>query len=160
VAVLEPGAVGLKNLADTSVPDSVKAELSATLATGNDVVVPTKPVILDGRAQVAWWRFDPTSGELIGVMPGGRGQALYEYVWPVVSTALCLRNEVNNEAEEGPHGPGRAVFVLCLMAVGGFAGGYAAGNALDTGAAYIAGMHPQLWVLADLIVTGGFLAAG
>jgi transglutaminase-like putative cysteine protease len=78
--VLKPGTSGLAKLANTSLPESVKAELSATLATGDDVVVPVRPVLLDGRQQVAWWRFEPASGQAIGVMPGGRGQGMEEYI--------------------------------------------------------------------------------
>ena len=93
VVVLRPGADGLKKLADTSLPESVKAELSATLATGDDVVAPARPVVVDGRQQVAWWRFEPASGQVIGVMPGGRGQAFGEYTEAVVVTitsAVCF----------------------------------------------------------------------
>jgi hypothetical protein len=95
VVLLRPGAAGLKKLSETLVPESVKAELSATLATGDDVVVPVRPVPLDGGQQVAWWRFEPASGQLIGVMPGGRGQALGEYTEAAVisvSEIECLRD--------------------------------------------------------------------
>lgn len=93
VVVLQPGSDGLKKLSDASVPASVKAELSATLATGDFVVVPVSPVLLDGRQQVAWWRFEPASGEVIGVMPGGRGQESTEYaklIWQVFSGLYCF----------------------------------------------------------------------
>ncbi len=93
VVVLKPGTSGLAKLANTSLPESVKAELSATLATGDDAVVPVRPVLLDGREQVAWWRFEPASGQALGVMPGGRGQALGEYTEAVVvsiTSAVCF----------------------------------------------------------------------
>jgi hypothetical protein len=92
VVVLKPG-VGLARLAGTSLPESVKAELSTTLAAGDDVVLPVRPVLLDGHQQVAWWSFEPGSGQVIGVMPGGRGQAFGEYTEAVVvsiTSAVCF----------------------------------------------------------------------
>jgi hypothetical protein len=159
VVLLKPGAVGLKTLTETSMPDSVKAELSATLAAGNDLVVPTKPIVLDGREQLAWWRFDPTSGEVIGVMPGGRGQAMEEYVWPIISVLTCGYDEVRNEMKEDePKGPGRGMFLLCLMAAGGFwAGAYGAGTIPQVWyASNIAAYYPELWALADMVSVFAF----
>ncbi len=95
VVVLRPGADGFKKLAGTSVPESAKAELSATLATGDDVVVPVRPVLLDGRQQVAWWRFEPGSGQVIGVMPGGRGQDVTEeteFAVMAVTEVECIKD--------------------------------------------------------------------
>jgi hypothetical protein len=101
--VLRPGTDGLKKLSDTLLPESVKAELSAALATGDDLLVPVRPVLLDGRQQVAWWRFEPASGQLIGVMPGGRGQALGEYTEAAVvaiTSAVCVY-DYNQAADKG-----------------------------------------------------------
>jgi hypothetical protein len=90
VVVLRTGVDGLKKLADTSLPESVKAELSATLATGDVVVAPVRPVVVDRQQQFAWWCLEPTSGEVRGVMPGGRGQEMAEYAWQVASLSTCL----------------------------------------------------------------------
>jgi hypothetical protein len=86
--VLRPGTANLDQLAATSVPAAVKAEISASLAMGYMVALPASPVDLDGRPQIAWWRLDPKSGEVIGVMPGGRGQADEEFVNVLIAVAL------------------------------------------------------------------------
>jgi hypothetical protein len=102
VVLLRPGADGLKKLSETLVPESVKAELAATLATGDDVAVPVRPVLLDGGQQVAWWRFEADSGQLIGVLPGGRGQEFAEYFetfWPGFSASLCLFDFYTSEQD-------------------------------------------------------------
>ena len=129
VVVLRPGVDGLKKLAATSVPESVKAELSATLTAGDDVVMPVRPVALDGRQQIAWWRLQPASGQIIGVMPGGRGQGLTEEAelgLMAVSEVVCLRDYAvygNGEGKEfakmmGCMAMGSTITVL------GFAGVY------------------------------------
>ncbi len=64
--VLRPGAVGLKQLAGLSVPDSIKSELSESLGAGNTLVLPAKAPTISGVSQLAWWRLDDASGELIG----------------------------------------------------------------------------------------------
>ena len=101
--VLRPGTDGLKRLAGTSVPESVKAELSETLRAGDDVVIPARPVLLDGRQQVAWWRFEPASGQIVGVMPGERGQGMVEYqefTIVALTSAVCF-NDYRLAADKG-----------------------------------------------------------
>jgi hypothetical protein len=117
--VLLRGPTDLRTLATISAPASVKAELWATLATGDIVVVPAKPVVLDGQEQVAWWRVEPTSGEVIGVMPGGRGQAMTEYTvedaWGAASYAMCFY-----DAKRGSGAQGAVIFVSCLASAYAF----------------------------------------
>lgn len=71
-------------------PDSVKAELAANLLANNTLVVPEGGVQVDGRPQIAWWRVDGTTGEVLGIMPGGRGQAFTEYITEVVEIGLTI----------------------------------------------------------------------
>lgn len=141
VIVLRSDIGGVRALAGTPVPPSVKAELSATLASGDTVILPAKTISLDGQQRVAWWRLEPASGEVIGAMPGGRGQALEEYVWPTASYVTC-----GIDAATGERGAkGAAVFAFCVMAATGFmigAGGWPASN--------IAANNPELWTLADI----------
>ena len=101
VVVLRTGVDGLKKLADTSLPESVKAELSATLATGDVVVAPVRPVVVDRQQQFAWWCLEPASGEVRGVMPGGRGQEMAEYAWQVASLSMCLIDCFSSEEPPG-----------------------------------------------------------
>jgi hypothetical protein len=80
IAVLRPGAGGLKGLADISASAPVKSELAEDLMAQQILVVPSRPVKIDGQLQTAWWRLDGSSGELVGVGPGERGQADTEYI--------------------------------------------------------------------------------
>ncbi len=84
-AVLQPGPVASNELAELSLSDSLKAELSASLASGHTLMLPVRPVQVAGRAKIAWWEIDGKSGQLRGVMPGGRGQAITEYQQTVIS---------------------------------------------------------------------------
>ncbi len=115
--VLRPGAEGLKQLAGLSVPDPIKAELSESLGAGNTLVLPVKAPIISGRPQLAWWRIDDSSGELIGLFPGGRGNAFSEYVVTVVGVSYCAFEAGEAETRQGKI----AGLGICL--VGGFFGG-------------------------------------
>jgi hypothetical protein len=144
VVVLRPGADGLKKLADTSVPESVKAELSATLARGDNVVLPVSPVLLDGRQQVAWWRLEADSGELVGVMPGGRGQAYEEFLqvlWVGMSFfACCVDAKVNEKSNKAA-----LLFLGCSLA------------AFTMGPlGYIFEVEEQLWTFITIVSVGVF----
>lgn len=77
--VLRPGAAGLAQLAAASLPEPITTELAKSLRAGRTLVFPTRPLRFDGRPQFAWWQVDDSSGEVIGIMPGGRGQAGAEY---------------------------------------------------------------------------------
>jgi hypothetical protein len=120
VILIRPGNAGLKELAETSVPESVKAELSATLATGDNVVLPVRPVLLDGRQQVAWWRFEADSGQPIGVMPGGRGQEFVEYetVMTAASGLICIYDYANSDKSATEFG----LLIGCAAGAGIFGG--------------------------------------
>jgi transglutaminase-like putative cysteine protease len=74
--ILRPGAAGLMQLATLSIANSIKAELSENLGRGYILALPTSAPKVDGRSELGWWRFDGNSGELVGVLPGGRGQAM------------------------------------------------------------------------------------
>lgn len=88
--LLRPGAAGMTGAAAVGTPDSVKAELAANLLANNTLVVPEGGVQVDGRPQIAWWRVDGTTGEVLGIMPGGRGQAFTEYITEVVEIGLTI----------------------------------------------------------------------
>ncbi len=85
--VLRSGMAGVNDVTNLSVPDSLKAELAGELAAGGTVIVPAREVTIDGRSQIGWWRWG-TSGDLIGIMPGGRGQSMTEYAVAVTDEAL------------------------------------------------------------------------
>ena len=79
VRVLAAGAAGVNGVTNLAVPDSVKAQLAGELEAGGTIIVPARDVTIDGRSQYGWWRWD-ASGELIGIMPGERGQGLSDYL--------------------------------------------------------------------------------
>jgi hypothetical protein len=39
---------------------------------------PERATTIDGQSQVGWWRLHAADSEIIGVISGGRGQALAE----------------------------------------------------------------------------------
>ena len=62
------------------VPD-IRARIDQDLARGYAVVVPTKPIALaENVSSVGWWRVHPVTGETLGRMESGAGQALTERV--------------------------------------------------------------------------------
>jgi transglutaminase-like putative cysteine protease len=72
---LRDGTADLGNLAALPFDPGIKAEIAAALAGGSSVVVPERSIDL-GRGPIAgWWRVDAAAGEVIGVVPGGRGAA-------------------------------------------------------------------------------------
>ena len=64
-----------------------KRFLDETFAKGNVIVVPEKPVEIDGKSTVGWWEIEKTSGRIIGVMESGEHQATAE-------AAINLENPV------------------------------------------------------------------
>jgi hypothetical protein len=53
---------------------------SKAVTAGTEIrIVPDGPVVLGGRTVAGWWDVDPQTGNLIGRMEGGAGQALVEY---------------------------------------------------------------------------------
>jgi transglutaminase-like putative cysteine protease len=51
-----------------------------TVAQGTTTrIEPGGPVTIDGRAVSGWWELDPQTGNLVGRMAGGAGQAMVEY---------------------------------------------------------------------------------
>jgi hypothetical protein len=81
-----------KDLSNAAISAPIKAEVSEALAAGEIVIMPSRPVLVDGQQQIAWWRLRPEGGDLTGILPGGRGGDFVEYVastWPVFSVLYC-----------------------------------------------------------------------
>jgi hypothetical protein len=57
----------------------VRASLAAELDAGHVLIVPERSIELAGRQLYGWWRIDPVTGQALGVMDSGRGQAMVEY---------------------------------------------------------------------------------
>ncbi len=123
IAALRPDVAGQRTLASLSLPDSAKSEISASLEAGNVLVVPAGPVNVDGKSRIAWWQVNQNSGELIGKMPGGRGQAMVEWtitVLDLINMFLCAWESTHDRSGhlqiDGIH----AALCLCA-AMGGMA---------------------------------------
>ncbi len=76
--VVTPGP-GDRTAAASLDPDA-RAHLNDTLALHEVAVVPQRAVALNGAQRDGWWAFDPASGDLVGRMEDGAGQADVEYV--------------------------------------------------------------------------------
>jgi hypothetical protein len=121
VRVLASGRAGVNDVANLSVPDSIKAELAAELAAGGTVIIPERQVTIDGRLQVGWWRLG-TSGELIGIMPGGRGQSMTEQAG-MYAVALWGEYEcLNHITKDDPDGGDKRRYCAMTALLGGFSG--------------------------------------
>lgn len=112
IIILRPGAGAMRQIAGLSLSDSVKAELSESLEAGNTLVLPTEAPMLGGQPELGWWRFHDASGELIGVMPGGRGQAATEYGAVVASSAICMIEAYSKQ--ESRHESQQYAMALCM----------------------------------------------
>ncbi len=76
-------------------PDDASARLIQDIDAGFMAVVLHKPISLDQRQRVGWWRVDPASGETIGVMDTGFHGAMDERV-EMELAIMQLRNSLRN----------------------------------------------------------------
>ena len=107
---LAPGNSGL--LDTLQISDEARARISAALQAGKGVIVPTRNVMIGGSPAVAWYEYEPTSGELIGVGEDGNHSALAVYAGLGVVSILGLI------AAEGPLGElaGQETFAILQVA--------------------------------------------
>src|SRR5262249_15745558 len=84
VPVLVLGPPDLPGLASRIIasPDAL-ARIVVTLQAGHVVVVPDRPVLLDGRPTTAWYDFDPATGDTGGLTEDGGHQSVTEYSFAV-----------------------------------------------------------------------------
>jgi hypothetical protein len=124
IIVMKPGEAGTRQLASLAVPDAVKAELAQDLGAGQTVIIPARSATSPGQPQFGWWRWRADSGELIGVMPGERGQAMTEKViieyFEVLNSELCFLEaaQVWNGGGEDAAGEGIGKSIACAMGAG------------------------------------------
>ena len=59
--------------------EDVRKRIEDSLAKGWSVVVPERPLVVEGRARLGWWRIDLRNGETLGVMDTGFHQDTTEY---------------------------------------------------------------------------------
>jgi hypothetical protein len=90
---------------DARDPDLQKAQMESEtrafieqdLADGYFVIVPQKPILINGKPSTGWWRIDPRSGTTIGMSGRGSGQAMTQYVRSV-NMALQLKAAIQIHA--------------------------------------------------------------
>lgn len=69
--------------------EDVRARIQQSLEDGWAVVVPERPMVIEGRPRLGWWRIDLQSGETVGVMDSGFHQDTTEYTeqqWAQIRT--------------------------------------------------------------------------
>jgi hypothetical protein len=69
--------------------EEVRARIEQSLSEGWAVVVPERPIVIEGKPRLGWWRIDLQSGETLGVMDSGFHQDTTEYTveqWQQIRT--------------------------------------------------------------------------
>jgi hypothetical protein len=69
--------------------EDVRARIEQSLEEGWAVVVPERPLVIEGKPRLGWWRIDLQSGETVGVMDSGFHQDTTEYTeqqWQQIRT--------------------------------------------------------------------------
>ncbi len=97
-------------LAGLALDGEVRAALEAELAAGHVLVVPERSVELAGKQLFGWWRIDPATGQTLGIMSTGRGQAAAEYSMILMVGVLAFFGC----AGANPGGNSTAKNVACL----------------------------------------------
>lgn len=110
---------------------------------GYALVAPVQPAMLDGEARHAWWRINPVSGETLGMVGLGAGQALAEYKEAALEGAkmgafICLFSNILFKPDDGK-GMGRVgEYAKCVLMS---AAGGAIGHGMGVGSATSWGSH-------------------
>lgn len=76
LVLLDDDAASLKRLEELAIDESAKADIAAELDNGYLVIVPSRSTAMNGIKQAGWWRIAKDDGNTLGVMQGGKGQAL------------------------------------------------------------------------------------
>jgi hypothetical protein len=82
-------AVGDPAWTALEVDADLRARIDADLRAGQIVLVPRKPLVIDGKPRMAWWRIDPATGQTLGIGETGWGQSTTEAA--IVSVRVGLR---------------------------------------------------------------------
>jgi hypothetical protein len=76
-------------------PPDVRARVERDLQSGHTVLVPPEPVVVSGRPASAWWRIDPSTGDVLGMTSDGWGGALVEYTHLLLRIFLVVFSAYN-----------------------------------------------------------------
>lgn len=69
-------------------PADVRSRISQDVASGYVVIAPKKPIPYQGDTHSAWWRVDPSSGDILAMLESGQGGQFTEYLVILRSFAL------------------------------------------------------------------------
>lgn len=76
----------LDRLATLAISEEARARITATLQQGKYVLVPAEMVTLGTQTTIAWYEFDPQTGDFIGVLEDGSHGVLVEYLGNIIGT--------------------------------------------------------------------------
>jgi hypothetical protein len=68
-----------KNWERWRLSEDTRQRIQDSLSGGWSVVIPERPLVIEGKARLGWWRVDPHNGETLGVMDTGFHQDTTEY---------------------------------------------------------------------------------
>ena len=107
-------------------PKDAIGRIKQELASGFTMMVPARPVILDGRPVVGWWRIDPKSGQVLGIGETGWGsggeeaeiRAMTVFLIKAITISLvvaaCLARA---STSDDPCVPGKCLFAAAFASV-------------------------------------------
>jgi hypothetical protein len=84
-------------LQNTQMTADARSCITQDLADGYVVIIPPKPIPINGKPTTAWWRIDPRTGTTLGMGPNGSGQALTQYARNV-NLVLQLKSAISIHA--------------------------------------------------------------
>src|SRR5581483_10410938 len=64
--------------------------IEEALQAGRIVIVPARPVRLDGHDRIGWWLVDPNTGATADQMDDGGGSTMGEYAWLLTDLFCAL----------------------------------------------------------------------
>lgn len=68
-----------RELSSCTLEHRAKVLINQALSRGRTVLVPERPVLVEGKARMAWYEYDPATGSMVGVFPSGKHQSMTEY---------------------------------------------------------------------------------
>jgi hypothetical protein len=84
VRLIEPGAAPT----DFAISDRAKILIGEATGAGYAVIVPERPVALNGKSLTGWWQLDPRTGVIWDRMETGRGDQFFERLIMQIKTEL------------------------------------------------------------------------
>lgn len=132
-----------------ALPDEARRRIRADLAAGCVVIAPEKAVRLGDREGVAWWRVDPSSGRVLGILGDGSGgeaveelEIEFQIITGLIGAVLCMNIAMMDRDFLSPQD-----LAVCLLT--GVGGGLAATSGRGILGAIVAALGTGLWLNKD-----------